>query len=584
MSDPRYRVSCQSGRFANKWVAWRVADGGIMTEGSVKDCLRWVDVWGPMLHDKHVRMYVPQAWMLEISTKLLDRPENPGKIISMSTSEITPTDEQQAAIDAFKTGENMVLEAGAGAGKTTTLKLLGLIARESGKRGLYLSFNKAIADEAKRSFPDNVDCRTAHSLAYKPVMFQRGVNYQRRMKMKKLSAEQLAVTLGSTKSFKVGPEDELNRRSLAYLAMTTVDRFCRSDADQIEFYHTPKIPEATEAQQLQIRAEVHRLALKAWALIIDPQGDFPWAKKGFGYYLKMFQLQKPVLNYDFILFDEAQDANPVMAAIVMSQSHIQKVLVGDRNQAIYGWNGAVDAMSNFDVKYRLPITQSFRFGQPIAAEGNKFLTALNANINGEAFRIRGFDKVESTVETLETPQAILCRTNGGVLENAMAYLEQGKKVAISRNLANDLKGFGFAALALMKGEPTEHPELGVFANWQEVVEFAGTDEGKDIAMLVKLIQAHGPCKLIEVANASEQDESNADVALYTAHTAKGREWDTVRISGDFIPTPNKETGEINITEADLMLAYVAVTRAKKTLDNLGLAWIDNFLADRGLAE
>jgi hypothetical protein len=271
-----------------------------------------------------------------------------------------------------------------------------------------------------------------------------------------------------------------------------------------------------------------------------------------------------------------------MAAIVMSQTHCQKVLVGDRNQAIYGWNGAVDAMTNFDVNHRLPLTQSFRFGQPIADEGNKFLTALGANIEGTPFRIKGFDKLTSTVEPVETPNAILCRTNGGVLEHAIAYLDAGKKVAISKNLANDLKGFAFAALSLMKGEPTEHPELGVFATWQEVVEYAGTDEGKDIAMLVKLIVAYGPCKIIDIANASEADESTADVALYTAHTAKGREWDTVKIAGDFIPTPNKETGEINITEADLMLAYVAVTRAKKVLDNLGLAWIDNFLADRNL--
>lgn len=522
---------------------------------------------------------------LEISSQLLDSDEDLAIIPVVSTlTNFTPTDEQQAALDAFATGENMVLEAGAGAGKTTILRLLGILARNSNRRGLYLSFNKAIADEAKRTFPDNVDCRTAHSLAYKPVMFQRGTNYQSRMKAKKLSADQLATTLGSTRSFKVGPEDELNRRNIAFLAMNTVDRFCRSDADEIEFRHVPRIPESTEAQEQAIRTEVHKLAVKAWAMIIDPQGTFPWGKKGFGYYLKMFQLQKPVLNYDFILFDEAQDANPVMAAIVMSQKDIQKVLVGDRNQAIYGWNGAVDAMANFDVKYRLPITQSFRFGQPVADEGNKFLLALGANIDGTPFRIRGFEKLTSTVEPVETPNAILCRTNGGVLENAMNYLEQGKKVAISKNLAADLKSFGFAALALMKGEPTDHPELAVFANWAEVVEYAGTDEGKDIAMLVKLIQAHGPCKLIEVANASEADESRADVALFTAHTAKGREWDTVRISGDFIPTPNKETGEINITEADLMLAYVAVTRAKKTLDNLGLAWIDNFLADRGLTE
>jgi hypothetical protein len=186
---------------------------------------------------------------------LLDSSAQDAIIPVVSTPNYTPTDEQLAAESAFATGDDMVLEAGAGTGKTTTLKALGLLARTTNRKGLYLSFNKAIADEAKRSFPDNVDCRTAHSLAYKPVIFQRGVNYKSRMAAKRLDANQLATTLGSTRSFKVGPEDELNRKNIAFLAMATVDRFCRSDSDEIEFYHTPKIPEATEDQQRAIRRQ-----------------------------------------------------------------------------------------------------------------------------------------------------------------------------------------------------------------------------------------------------------------------------------------------------------------------------------------
>jgi hypothetical protein len=38
---------------------------------------------------------------------------------------MTPTDEQLAIIDAYRTGRNLVIEAGAGTGKTSTLKMLG---------------------------------------------------------------------------------------------------------------------------------------------------------------------------------------------------------------------------------------------------------------------------------------------------------------------------------------------------------------------------------------------------------------------------------------------------------------------------
>jgi superfamily I DNA/RNA helicase len=37
---------------------------------------------------------------------------------------LTPTGEQQAAVDAFATGATVVIEAGAGTGKTSTLRLL----------------------------------------------------------------------------------------------------------------------------------------------------------------------------------------------------------------------------------------------------------------------------------------------------------------------------------------------------------------------------------------------------------------------------------------------------------------------------
>ena len=43
------------------------------------------------------------------------------------------------------------IEAGAGTGKTTTLKMLG--ADKPGRKGIYIAYNKAIAEDAKRSFP-----------------------------------------------------------------------------------------------------------------------------------------------------------------------------------------------------------------------------------------------------------------------------------------------------------------------------------------------------------------------------------------------------------------------------------------------
>ena len=74
------------------------------------------------------------------------------------------TDEQQYAVDLAKAGHSFKIAAFAGTGKTTTLRAIANAMQ--GKRGLYLSFNKATADEAAQSFPRHVECKTAHSLAY----------------------------------------------------------------------------------------------------------------------------------------------------------------------------------------------------------------------------------------------------------------------------------------------------------------------------------------------------------------------------------------------------------------------------------
>jgi cyanophycinase-like exopeptidase len=82
--------------------------------------------------------------------------------------------------------------------------------------------------------------------------------------------------------------------------------------------------------------------------MIDPRGTCPITHD---VYLKLWSLERPKISSDFLLFDEAQDANPVMLDLVMGQD-AQKILVGDRYQQIYSWRGAVNAMQSVDMPYR----------------------------------------------------------------------------------------------------------------------------------------------------------------------------------------------------------------------------------------
>ncbi len=83
------------------------------------------------------------------------------------SSILQPTYEQALAIDNARLGQSFKVIAYAGTGKTTTLQMMSNAMPE--RRGMYLAFNKAIANEAQSKFHHNVNCRTFHSLAYRSV-------------------------------------------------------------------------------------------------------------------------------------------------------------------------------------------------------------------------------------------------------------------------------------------------------------------------------------------------------------------------------------------------------------------------------
>lgn len=478
-------------------------------------------------------------------------------------SDHAPTQQQQKAIDAFLTGGSVKITAAAGTGKTTTLRHLATAAPD--RKGVYVAYNKAIQEDANGTFPTNVECRTSHALAnrairsnpqYAPLMNKLGGN--------RMSPVDTAKALRIPFQGFVSSDGEvaLKGYQVAGIAAATVGRFANSSDDEVQTYHVPRPDGLTDEQAAELRTFVLRFARAYWADVQNPNGVLTFTHD---HYRKIWALTRPRIDADFILYDEAQDAQPVMSKIVTDQQEFgtQIVMVGDESQAIYGWTGAVDAMAKFNADHEVALTQSFRFGPAVAEQANYFLTFLSAPI-----RVQGFEKLSSVVAPAPTADAILCRTNAGVIQHAMEQLGLGKKVAIVGG-TTEIKKFVEAAEKLMSGKATTHPDLVAFKNWEEVVEYAQSDEGADLRVMVKLIAEHGTARLLEVCEQST-NEKTADVVVSTAHKAKGREWDTVKIATDF-RQPDFDAGE-TLSRAEAMLAYVAVTRAKLHLDNAGLAW------------
>ncbi len=345
---------------------------------------------------------------------------------------------------------------------------------------------------------------------------------------------------------------------LTRVAQATVGRFIKSADKLLGPQHLPPAIVALHGN-CDLALAVMPVAERIWNDLASPSGSFFFTHD---VYLKLWSLVNPVIQGDYILFDEAQDSDPVIASVVGRQA-AQRVYVGDENQAIYGWRGAVDAMSNMEGATYLGLTRSFRFGPAIAEQANLWLSMLDSDL-----RVEGHPPVQSVVGECNTPRAILCRGNGTALGWVMAMQERGIKVALApgdRNAGKDIERFAWAAGSLMKGEGSDHPDLLAFQTWDELLTFVDEEHDTgDLKRMVGIINRVGVGGVIDAVRGLSL-ENDAVVTVSTAHKAKGLEWSAVKVADDFTPKLDDEDQPI-VEPADLMLAYVTVTRAKLHLD------------------
>lgn len=467
-----------------------------------------------------------------------------------------PTPEQAQAIELFKTGGSLAIEAGAGTGKTSTLILLSKTAGP--RQGQYVAFNKALVDESRAKFPFNVACNTAHSLAFRAI----GKNYSHRLNSSaRMQSRDIASRLGigyaEVLDFQGKPKT-LYPGYLAGLVMKTVTNFCQSADLQITARHVPSIKGLDSLSAAETRSRLVEPARVVWADLQQLNGWVPYKHE---HYLKTWQLGEPRINADYVLFDESQDANPVIAAIVAAQAAYgaQLVYVGDSQQEIYGWTGAVNALSKVNVDHRTFLTQSFRFGQAIADRANEVLSLIPE----AQLRLTGNPAVNSRLEALDQPRTILVRTNAtGVSYLLKLQLAERKPHFIGGS--GELLNFARGAQELMDTGHSGHPDLTTFDSWDAVRAYVQGDEGgEDLRLMVKLMDEFGSDTIIKGIEQMPIEE-RADVIISTAHKAKGREWKSVKLASDFPQQADSDP-------SDLRLLYVAATRAKEVLDDTALS-------------
>ena len=474
-------------------------------------------------------------------------------------------------LDIIHSTGNIKINAVAGSGKTTTV-IEYAKARPANSRILYLAFNKSVKLEAVKKFAEqglhNVKVETAHSLAYKYIVFHN--NYKVRPQGYKTNEIVELLHLQ-------GNEEKHTEYVIANHISKFITYFCNStkqkvqDLNYLNTVFDPKAKSFVRTFYDYILAQSRQLLSKMDKGDIEITHDF---------YLKKFQLSNPQLPYDYILFDEGQDASPAMLDIFFKQNAI-KVIVGDTHQQIYAWRFAVNSLEKADFQtYHL--TTSFRFSQDIA---NLAMEVLKLKEHIDEYHSVAIIGKGNSNEIKS--KAVLARTNLGLLLKAIEYVTEKKKVKhiyfegnINSYTYADEGASLYDVLNLynQKHQYIKDKLIKAMKSLDELEDYISKTEDGQLSMMVTIVKEYGNdipdiIKAIKEKHIENDDKSKAEMIFSTVHRCKGMEYDAIQLVDDFITKEkleimeDKSAEDINVAKLneEINLLYVAVTRTRNSI-------------------
>ncbi len=485
---------------------------------------------------------------------------------------ISFTEEQEKILGST---DNIKINAVAGSGKTTVL--VEYAKRQNPrKRILYIAFNRSVRVQAQKRFEEqglsNVDVQTAHSIAYRRIVIPFSYQVTSGYKL-----HEIVSILGLEKTGR-DPHS-------AFVCANHIKKFCalfcNSDKDKVQSLdYCASVSDETA----RAFAKRHYAAIENGTRRFLAKMDRKEINVTHDFYLKKYQVSKPRLPYDIVLFDEGQDASPVMLDVFLSQQCTQ-VIVGDIYQQIYGWRHAVNALSSVAFPSH-SLTTSFRFNNHVATLAMECLSWKKMLDEMDHVCIKGVGNNQK-IKT----RATIARTNLALLKNAILTMQHDKKVK-KIYFEGNINSYTYASegasiydvlnLFLDKKNLIRDPVIGSMGSFDELEEYAEKSEDMELLMLIDIVGEYGKdipylLKKLSAMHVSDENRDSADMIFSTLHRCKGMEYDAVTLTEDFITKERirklvekekekKEPLDRDRLSEEINLAYVAVTRSRNFLD------------------
>jgi len=288
-------------------------------------------------------------------------------------------------------------------------------------------------------------------------------------------------------------------------------------------------------------------------------------------------LNLPLPQYGIVMADEFQDTNIVQRHLIEKSLGRNSVLigVGDKHQSIFGWRQAnrhaMDDMVDVFNAETLPLSISYRCPQAIMGYVNeKFpyiqFSVPKTNREGSIQDVSLDDALQNVTQN----DMVICRVNAELVSAAFALIRLGKPAYIQgRDIGKRL----ITVIKQMKAPDV--PSLLLKLNkYQERMTERYTAIGKlnkinalnDEVSTIKIFceMADTTDGVMDIINRLYADESVGRITLSTVHRAKGLQANDVYIlRPDLIPHPKARGEEQKVEEQNVH--YVAVTRTKNNL-------------------
>jgi len=498
-----------------------------------------------------------------------------------------PSPAQQNYFDTLQgPSRAIILEAVAGAGKTTTI-VNGLEFMDG--TTCLLAYNSKMAAELKErvAHVDGAEAKTFHGAgfsalrrAYKSASWSQRGGGPDDKKVRSIVAQ---IIEERDRRDLVGLEDTVcavvsmaKQRGFGIRGLEPIEGDAHW-AEMIEHFSLDEaLPEGQEHMIPQVIA-VARLALKtsnnrvAEVIDFDDMVYVPLLRD-----LRMWQ-------YDNLLVDEAQDTNPTrrMMARKMLRPGGRIVAVGDPHQAIYGFTGtdndSLDQIARDFGAVRLPLTVTYRCPKAVVAVARQYVDHIEAHESAPQGEVIRYDYAD-VLEHVAPGDAVLCRYTRPLVSLVFRLIRAGVPAkiegrAIGEGLVKLAGKWKVRSLDALEGRLEKYLEREV-AKAKDKQDERKVEELNDrVGTMTVLIErsrelGHTTVDQLQAMIRDVFDDKVVDrrdmVTLCSEHRSKGLEWDRVHILGLEELQPGRARHQWQ-HEQEINLMYVAVTRAKQTL-------------------